>query len=440
MSMNATDAFDEVLARFGLRKALRICAWASRFTQNSRLKREERITGPLTTEEIEKQHMFWIKRAQKSCHDEDDRIKLNLQDNRQGILECRGQLQGEYPIYLPDSHPYTEKLVQEAHLRTLHGGVGMTMTHVREKHWVPRLRRLVKRVIKGCFGCRRFQAIAVANPPPGKLPQDRTVGDRAFQVLGVDYAGPLYYRAKTSKQAKAYIVLYTCSLTRAIHLEVTTTMETKEFLETLKRLIAPRGRPQKMYSDNGHTFVGAARWVRTVMRDEMVQDFLACNMIKWQFNLSCAPWWGGQFERMVGLVKTSLYKTVGKDCLTWTELTDIILDIEVALNNRPLSYVKDDIQFPILTPNTLMFTPPTILPEMAAHHIQDYDLHKRAKFLKRWTKEYIRGLRERHQHINGKPHALAVGDVVIVKSEVRNRGEWSLGIVSDLYEGRDGIV
>ena len=113
-------------------------------------------------------------------------------------------------------------------------------------------------------------------------------------------------------------------------------MEAREFLPTLKRLIARRGRPEKIYSDNGRTFLGAARWIKTVMGDEKIQDFLACQEIKWQFNLSRAPWWGGQFERMVWLVKNCLFKSIGSGCLTWEELADVLLDIEITLNNRPL--------------------------------------------------------------------------------------------------------
>lgn len=73
-------------------------------------------------------------------------------------------------------------------------------------------------------------------------------------------------------------------------------METSEF----------RGRPEKIYSDNGRTFVGAANWIKLVTQDESLNDFLARHRVKWQSNLSRAPWWGGQFERMVGLVKASL--------------------------------------------------------------------------------------------------------------------------------------
>jgi hypothetical protein len=442
----ATDDLDQLLGKHDLHRTLRVFAWILRFINNC--KTEEKERGALTTQEIENARLWWIKRVQQDTDMEKDREQLNLQENLQGLIVCHGRIQGHDPIYLPNNHLFTEKLVQEAHLRTLHGGVGLTMTHIRKRYWIPKLRSLAKRQIKSCYGCRRFQATAIVNPPPGMLPKDRTEGNHAFQVVGVDYAGPLKYRKKSGKEGKAYIVLYTCSLTRALYLELTATMETREFLPTLKRLIARRGRPEKIYSDNGRTFAGAARWIRTVMADEKIQDFLANQEIKWQFNLSRAPWWGGQFERMVGLVKNCLFKSIGNGCLTWEELEDVLLDIEITLNNRPLSYIEDDLQHPILTPNSLMFVSSNVLPEMQSHRVEDGDLRKRAKFLKRckdavwkrWKNEYVRGLRERHIMLKGKPFVLSVGDVVIIKSDERNRGEWPLGIVETLYEGKDGVV
>ena len=83
------------------------------------------------------------------------------------------------------------------------------------------------------FGCKRFQITAFANPLPGALPLDRTVGNRAFQVIGVDYAGPLYYRISRTKEEKAYILLFSCSLTRAIHLQPLKEQTTKEFKDRL---------------------------------------------------------------------------------------------------------------------------------------------------------------------------------------------------------------
>ena len=102
---------------------------------------------------------------------------------------------------------------------------------------------------------------------------------------------------------------------------------------------------------------------------------------------------------------------------------------------------------PILTLNSMMFPTNNILPGLQPHHIADVDLRRRAKHLrqckdamwKRWSNEYLQSLREKHNQF-GKSCCLAVGDVVIIKSEEKNRGKWPLGIIKDLYPGRDGVV
>ena len=118
-------------------------------------------------------------------------------------------------------------------------------------------------------------------------------------------------------------------------------------------------------------------------KDEKFQDWLARQGIKWQFNLSRAPWWGGQFERLVALLKQSPYKAIGNGNLQRTELQEIILDVEITLNNRPLGYMEDDVELPVLTPNSLLFGQPNILPEMDPSGIEDADLRKRARYLLR---------------------------------------------------------
>jgi transposase len=161
-----------------------------------------------------------------------------------------------------------------------------------------------------------------------------------FEVLGIDYAGPITYRSSKKIIGKAYILLFACSLTRAIYLELLPDQTAENCIRSLKRFVTRRGRPKKIYSDNGKTFKAAANWIRKVMKQEQFQNFLARQNIIWQFNLSRAPWWGGQFERMVGLVKRALYKSIGRANLRWGELEEVILDVEIAVNNRPLGYVE----------------------------------------------------------------------------------------------------
>ena len=100
-----------------------------------------------------------------------------------------------------------------------------------------------------------------------------------------------------------------------------------------------------------------------------MQEVLVTEQVKWKFSLSRAPWWGGQFERMVGLVKQCLYKATGRAKFTKQELK-VILDLEINLNNRRLMYIDDDIQFPALTPNILIHKQPITMSE---EQFGDYD-------------------------------------------------------------------
>ena len=127
----------------------------------------------------------------------------------------------------------------------------------------------------------------------------------------------------------------------------------------------------------------------------------------------------------------------------------VLLDIEVTLNNRPLRYQEDDIELPTLTPKSLQFVGTTVLPELEPHNEENRDLRKRAKYLKKckdhmWKRrstEYLRTLREKYnlKH-HGKPSTLSVGEVVIIASDERNRGKWTLGIVEEHFPERDGII
>ena len=135
--------------------------------------------------------------------------------------------------------------------------------------------------------------------------------------------------------------------------------------------------------------------------------------------------------------------------LTWLELEENVLDNEIAMNNRPLCYLEDDVQLPVLTPNTMLHTQPTYVIEMEKHHIQDRSLRKRAKLLLRckqatwngWTREYVHGLRGQHRITRPKSVQYPkVGDVVIVKEDQKPRNTWKLALVKQLITGKNGVT
>ena len=252
---------DEVLVKFGLQKAVQVCSWIYRLENNAlRSRGADRVEGPLTTTETNRQRTLFIKQAQRNDGCDEDRTALNLKPNEMGVLVCHGRVQGELPIYVPDSAMLAQKIVEEAHMLTLHGGIGLTMTQVRKRYWIPRLRRLVRKMGRKCHGCQRFTVTAYPTPTTSKLPTTRTQGINPYQVIGVDYAGPIRYRKKGGQADKAYVLLYACSLTRGIYIDLLPSLELSEFILSLKRFIARRGRPDRIYSD--------------------------VHQITWQFNLS----------------------------------------------------------------------------------------------------------------------------------------------------------
>ena len=171
---------------------------------------------------------------------------------------------------------------------------------------------------------------------------------RPFTHTGVDFAGPLYVKKVNSK---AWICLYTCCVTRAIHLELVPDLSTQTFIRSMKRFTSRRGLPIRMVSDNGKTFKGTAKEIRSIFTHPDVQSHTSSVGIKWDFNLPKAPWWGGLFERLIKSVKRCLRKIIGQARLTYDEMTTALVEVEAVLNSRPLIYVAmDDLDEP-LTPS-----------------------------------------------------------------------------------------
>ena len=112
----------------------------------------------------------------------------------------------------------------------LHGGIALTMAAVRERYWVSKLHSLVKSVRSKCSGCKRFNATPARNPIPGQLPEDWTTVGAACEVIGTDFAGPVKYKQGKKSQGNAYLAIFTCSLSRAMNLELMASLQTNNFI------------------------------------------------------------------------------------------------------------------------------------------------------------------------------------------------------------------
>ena len=371
-------------------------------------------------------------------------------------MRCYGRLdlavlgeEAKHPVILPKHHPVTRLIVDSCHRHVLHGGTRNTLAEFRSQYWMGKARHVIKAILRRCATCKRHQERPFNKPAPGQLPEFRVTPARPFQNCGVDFAGPLYVLRRKSMK-KVYITLFMWGVTRAIHLELVPDLSAETFKQALKKFTARRGTPSLMVSDNAKTFEATAKWLKKLYRDPTVQHFLQENNIRWRFNLSLAPWWGGFFERLVGLVKRTLRKVLGNARLRFEELETILIETEGMLNNRPLTYLYEEATEDVLTPNHLIFGHRLgTLPDAEVDSAdEDTDEGKRMKYIRtrqqhlwnRWEKEYLTNLREHHEMGTSGSSKPEIGEVVLIKEEQTNRRKWKLGRIVSLIEGRDGIM
>ncbi|GFW65018.1 integrase catalytic domain-containing protein [Trichonephila clavipes] len=142
------------------------------------------------------------------------------------------------PIILPSNHPVVKALIIYKHVQLGHARVQILMYTLRESYWILKGRKTIKEVIKTCIIYKRFNAKPIS-VSEGLLPQDRERDAAVFEITGLDLAGPLILK----NGEKNWILILTCAVYRAIHLELLTSVSIESFLLGLRRFIARRGRP-----------------------------------------------------------------------------------------------------------------------------------------------------------------------------------------------------
>ena len=291
----------------------------------------------------------WVKAAQQKLKQGDNYPQLvkkfGLQKDQDGIVRCKGRLEyselrpdARDPIILPKEHPLTLLQVRECHTRVLHSGVRSTLAELRTRFWVPKGRQVVKYVLNRCVVCKKMEGKSFSPPPTASLPDFRVNKAPPFSKTGVDFAGPLFVKDKSNEMRKVYVALFTCCVTRAVHLELVEDLSVETFKRCLRRFIARRGVPTLIVSDNAKTFKGIEKELRLLFNHPQVKDEMQNRRIQWCFNLEQAPSWGGFFERLIGSVKRCLRKVLGNARLSFDELLTVMSEVKAALNSRPLTY------------------------------------------------------------------------------------------------------
>ena len=109
-----------------------------------------------------------------------------------------------------------------------------------------------------------------------------------FVNTGCDYAGPFVMKdrkTRNPKMLKAWICLFICLSTKAIHLEIVTDLTSDAFLACFRRFSSRRGTPSNLYSDNATTFIGANTELKRFFQFETpkISTFLQRDGVQWHF-------------------------------------------------------------------------------------------------------------------------------------------------------------
>ena len=189
-----------------------------------------------------------------------------------GVIRVSGRLElkpltleSRHQIILPGDHVVTRRIVEDIDNKLRHtSGREYVLSRSRERYWILNGRRLVRRILKGCFHCRRIRA-RTSTQLMANLPESRLASfEPPFTSTGLDYFGPFNVKIKRS-HVKRWGCIFTCMTSRAIHIEVAESLDASAFINALRRFIARRGKPAKIQSDNGSNFVAGNRELKQAL-------------------------------------------------------------------------------------------------------------------------------------------------------------------------------
>ena len=376
-----------------------------------------------------------------------------------GVLRVGGRLrradlpfETKHPVILPKKSHVTTLLIRHAHKRLGHAGRSHVIATLREKYWIIKVNAAVRHVTSKCVFCRRNHG------KPGEqkmadLPRDRISPAPPFTYTGVDYFGPFLIK-EGRREVKRYGALFTCLVSRAVHIEVTSTLESSSFIQALRRFIARRGPVREMRSDNGSNFVGAHNELLQAIQEmdhEEIRAKLQRENIDWTFNPPAASHMGGVWERQIKTTRKILAGLMDEygHCLDEESFRTLLCEVEAVINSRPLTTVSgepDDLE--PLTPNHILTTKSNvILPPPGKFQKNDVYMRRRWRrvqylanlFWTRWKKEYLVVMQERRKWQHPQ-RSLVEGDVVIIREENVPRNAWSLARVVRVEPDAQGLI
>ena len=375
----------------------------------------------------------------------------NILRSNSRISNCEGIPDWERrPILLPGSHPFVMTIVHTLHVHIGHGGSATELiSAIKRLFYFPKMRQSVKKYLSKCVKCRRKYSKPF-NPHMAELPID-IQKMTMFEYIALDFLGPVKVIRARSTQ-KFYILVIVCIQTHALHLEMCEALETNQVLTALQRFCLQKRVPNKIRSDNYSSFVAAKRVLfPDTLTKEVDWDHIQNTMEapEWTFIAPASPE-TNLAEAFVKLVKVRLDLDITSRKFTRDQLSTLLALTVNSVNNRPLTYLSEDINDPRPITANLLMKP--IFHSNAGLEVNENSPVKYRRYYqeicqfaedisKKWMEEFAKDLKKYPKWKTWSKN-VKVGDlVVVIEQNPLKSKDWPLGIVTKTFENsRDHVV
>ena len=352
----------------------------------------------------------------------------------------------ELPI-LHANHPVSRLIMEDAHAIE-HSGVDRTLWRSRCTVWIINGRRLAKVIGNNCFRCKLLNK-RLEKQVMAPLPESRVPPAPVFDSTAVDLFGPLEIRDTVKKRTtkKCWGVIFCCTVTSAIHLEVAEDYSCDSFLLCLRRFCNLRGTPKRFQSDPGSQLMAAA----TVMAKwdfGKIHEWLSKKRSEWHFAPADSQHYNGCAESMIKTTKKQLSLSLGVQSFTKGELDTLMSNVTFIVNSRPIMKRagEDPLSGGPITPLHLIggrctLNVPTVDLDESPR------LTKRLQFIENTTNEFWQKWFQQVFHDLVPSYRwkttyrnVMEGDIVLLKDSNLLKREYRLARVKEAVPGDDGKV
>ena len=445
-----------------LKRLVRTTAWIEKLQRKYKRSRADEKQDPyISPSDMSHAEETLIKHVQEEMRTDVDKGKYKklLPTTENGIIVVGGRAEKwisstwnrEKFILLPAKHRLSVLIAEKAHVDSGHLAVEATIAMIRSKYWIVGVRRMVRSIIGRCKHCKlKFKKLH--SQKMSSLPIERLKPSPPFQNIGLDYFGPFEIVGEVQKRVrgKGYGLLFVDDASRAVHAEVAQNYSTDAFLQALRRFASIRGWPQSIHSDNGTQLVGAANELKKTIASLNVEEVKSCgpaSEISWSFSPADAPWQNGSTEALVKSVKRALNVVLAGNLCTFAEMQTVVYEAAQLVNQRPIG------RNPLTPHDGTYLCPNDLLLGRSSNKapqgpFEEYSSAKKrlnfiqeivSRFWKKWTREIFPNL-----VVEPKWHTeqrnLEVNDVVMIQDANPIRGEWTLGVVEEIADSKDGRV